>query len=103
MLHNPPHPGEFIREICLEPLGLTVTQTAKDLGISRKALSELLNGKSGISPEMALRLAKAFNTTPESWLMQQMHYDLWQARQKSKSLRVRKLWTKQAHLATKHA
>src|SRR5271156_4985528 len=91
-MHNPPSPGEFIREICLEPLGLTVTQAAKDLGVSRKALAELLNGKSGISPEMALRLAKAFNTTPESWLTQQMHYDLWQAKQKSKKLHVRKLW-----------
>ncbi|TAK74232.1 MAG: addiction module antidote protein, HigA family [Gammaproteobacteria bacterium] len=91
-MYNPPAPGEFIREICLEPLGLTVTQAAKDLGVSRKALSELLNGKAGISPEMALRLAKAFNTTPESWLTQQMHYDLWQAKQKAKSLHVRKLW-----------
>jgi len=92
-MHNPPAPGEFIREICLEPLGLTVTQAAKDLGVSRKTLSELLNGKAGISPEMALRLAKAFNTTPESWLTQQMHYDLWQAKQKMKNLHVRKLWT----------
>lgn len=74
-MHNPPHPSEFIREIYLEPLGLTVTQAAKDLGITRKALSELLNGKTGISPEMALRLAKAFNTTPESWLTQQRNYD----------------------------
>lgn len=93
-MHNPPTPGEFIREICLEPLGLTVTQAAKDLGVSRKALSELLNGKARISPEMALRLAQAFGTTPESWLTQQMHYDLWQAKQKVKVLHVRKLWTK---------
>ena len=93
MMHNPPHPGEFIREICLEPLGLTVTDAAQKLGVTRKALSELLNGKSGISPLMALRLAKAFNTTPESWLTQQMHYDLWQAKQKIKKLRVRKLWS----------
>lgn len=92
MMHAPPTPGEFIREICLEPLGLTVTQAAKDLGVSRKALSELLNGKSGISPEMALRLAKAFDTTPESWLIQQMHYDLWQAKQKASKLHVKKLW-----------
>lgn len=93
MMHNPPAPGEFIRELCLEPLGLTITQAAKDLGVSRKALSELINGKTGISPEMALRLAKAFNTTPESWLTQQMYYDLWQAKRKAKSLHVRKLWT----------
>lgn len=92
MMHNPPHPGEFIREICLEPLGLTITKLAQDLGITRKALSELLNGKAGISPAMALRLAKAFNTTPESWLTQQMYYDLWKAKQKEGSLKVRVLW-----------
>lgn len=92
MMHNPPHPGEFIREICLKPLKLTVTQAAQDLGITRKALSELLNGRSGISPEMALRLAKAFNTTPESWLTQQMHYDLWKAKQKQNLKNVRILW-----------
>lgn len=91
MMHKPPSPGEFIREVCLKPLGLTVTQAAKDLGVSRKALSELLNGKSGISPEMALRLAKAFNTTPESWLTQQMHYDLWKIKQKTKFLNVQRL------------
>jgi len=92
MMHNPPHPGEFIREICLEPLNLSVTQAAEYLGVTRKALSELLNGKSGISPEMALRLAKAFNTTPESWLSQQVHYDLWKAKNKAKNLKVRILW-----------
>ena len=91
-MHKPPIPGNFIREICLEPLGLTVTQAAKDLGISHKALSKLLNGKAGISPEMALRLAKVFNTTPESWLTQQMHYDLLEARQKIINLHVTKLW-----------
>lgn len=80
-MHNPPHPGEFIREVCLKPLDLTVTKTANNLGVTRKALSELLNGHAGISPKMALRLAKAFNTTPESWLYQQMQYNLWQARQ----------------------
>lgn len=79
-----PHPGEFIREIFLEPLNLTVTAAAHKLGISRKTLSVLLNGKSGISIEMALRLAKVLNTTPESWLTQQMHYDLWKAKQKKR-------------------
>ena len=92
MMYNPPHPGEFIRGVCLKPLGLTVTKAAQDLGITRKALSELLNGHAGISPEMALRLAKAFNTTPESWLAQQMQYDLWKAKQKKQSLKVRVLW-----------
>jgi len=92
MMHNPPHPGEFLREICLEPLELTVTDAAKKLGITRKTLSELLNGKTGISTEMSLRLAKAFNTTPESWLTQQMHYDLWIAKQQAKDLEVTQLW-----------
>ncbi len=91
MMHNPPHPGETIRELCLEPLGITVTDAAKALGVSRKALSELLNGKTGISPEMAVRLSIAFDTTPESWLTQQMQYDLWQAERKRKSLHVEKL------------
>lgn len=91
MMYNPPHPGEVIRELCLEPLGISVTAAAKALGVSRKNLSELLNGKIGISPEMALRLAIAFDTTPESWLTQQMHYDLWQTKQRRKRLHVEKL------------
>ncbi len=82
IMHNPPHPGEVIRELCLTPLGLSVTAAAKALGVTRKTFSELLNGKSGISPEMALRLSIAFKTTPESWLNQQMQYDLWKARRK---------------------
>lgn len=91
MMHNPPHPGEVIRELCLDPLGVSVTTAAKALGVSRKNLSELLNGKIGISPEMALRLSIAFDTTPESWLTQQMHYDLWQAQKRRKQLHVEKL------------
>jgi len=83
MMYNPPHPGEVIRELCLEPLGLSVTAAAKALGVSRKTLSSLLNGRAGISPDMAIRLGKAFGTTPESWLEQQMQYDLWQAEQKA--------------------
>ena len=90
-MHNPPHPGEVVRELCLEPLGITVTDAAKALGVSRKSFSELLNGRSGVSPEMALRLAKAFNTTAESWLAQQMQYDLWNARKKHKNLKVEPL------------
>ena len=90
-MHNPPHPGEVIRELCLEPLGLSVTAAARALGVSRKSLSELLNGKSGISPEMAIRLAIAFNTTPESWLSQQMQYDLWKVRQKRGKIKVSRL------------
>jgi addiction module HigA family antidote len=90
-MNNPPHPGEVIRELCLEPLGLSVTSAAKALCVTRKALSELLNGKSGVSPEMALRLSLAFGTTAESWLSQQMQYDLWKARRKHKKLKVRKI------------
>ena len=90
-MHNPPHPGQVIRELCLEPLGITVTAAAKALGVTRKSLSELLNGHCGISPEMALRLAIAFGTTPESWLNQQVQYDLWVAKKKSKNLKVERL------------
>lgn len=75
-MHNPPHPGEVLKEFCLEPLELSVTRAAEALGVSRKTLSAILNGRAGISPEMALRLSKAFGTSPESWLNQQMHYDL---------------------------
>lgn len=87
-MHNPPHPGEIIRELCLEPLGLTVTEAARALRVSRKTLSELLNGKTGVSPEMALRLSMAFKTTAESWLHQQAQYDLWYARKRNKNLKV---------------
>ena len=90
-MHTPPHPGEVLRELCLAPLGISVTDAADALGVSRKTLSSILNGRAGISPEMALRLAKAFDTTPESWLNQQMQYDLWEAKQQTKSLRVQKL------------
>ncbi len=87
-MHNPPHPGEVIREFCLKPLGLSVTKAAKGLGVSRKALSELLNGHSGISPDMAIRLSKAFGASPESWLVQQMQYDLWRALQRADEIEV---------------
>jgi antitoxin HigA-1 len=90
-MHNPPHPGEVLRELCLEPLGLTVTDAAEALGISRKTLSAILNGRAGISPEMAIRLSKAFGTSAESWLNQQMQYDLWVAEQAAGDIRVKKL------------
>jgi addiction module HigA family antidote len=80
-MHNPPHPGEIIKEFCVEPLGLTVTKAAESLGVTRKTLSMLLNRKSGISPEMALRLSKVFGRTPEGWLRLQLQYDLWKAKQ----------------------
>ena len=87
-MHNPPHPGEIIRGLCLEPLELTVTDAAAALGVSRKTLSAILNGRAGISPEMALRLTIAFDTTAESWMNQQVQYDLWKARKKAKKLNV---------------
>ena len=90
-MHNPPHPGEVLRELCIEPLGLTVTATAEALGVSRKTLSAVLNGKAGISPEMAVRLSIAFNTSAESWLNQQSQYELWHAEQHRNELNVTKL------------
>lgn len=90
-MHQPPHPGEILRELCLVPLDLTVTAAADALGVSRKTLSAILNGRAGISPEMAIRLSIAFDTTAESWLLQQMQHDLWRAEQSRKRMRVRKL------------
>ena len=89
--HNPPHSGEIIKALCLDPLGLTVTEAAKGLGISRKTLSGILNGRAGVSPEMAIRLSIAFNTSAESWINQQTQYDLWHAEQGRKQLRVLRL------------
>ncbi len=91
-MHQPPHPGEILRELCLAPLELSVTEAADSLGVSRNTLSAILNGRAGISPEMAIRLSIAFNTTTaESWLHQQMQHDLWLAERSRKRLRVRKL------------
>ena len=90
-MHNPPHPGEVLRELCLEPLGLTVTSAAEALGVSRKTLSAILNERAGISPEMAIRLSKAFGTSAESWLNQQVQYDLWLAEQNAKNIKVKEL------------
>jgi addiction module HigA family antidote len=90
-MHNPPHPGEVLRELCLEPLGLTVTKAARALGVSRKTLSSILNGRAGISPEMAVRLSLAFGTTAESWMNQQVQHDLWHVERRRKKLRVAKL------------
>ncbi len=90
-MHNPPHPGEIIKSLCLKPLGLSVTEAAKALDVSRKTLSTILNGRAGVSPEMAVRLSIAFGTSAESWLNQQNQYDLWRAEQRRKQLRVMKL------------
>ena len=91
-MHDPPHPGEVLRQLCLEPLNLTVTDAARSPGVSRKALSSILNGRAGISPEMAVRLSMAFDTSAESWLNQQLQYDLWHAEKQRKSLHVTRLF-----------
>jgi addiction module HigA family antidote len=90
-MHNPPHPGEFIRGAYLEPLGISARQVAENLGVSASTFNRLLNGESNISPEMALRLAKALGRSPESWLAMQDQYDLWHARRKVDLTQVRKL------------
>jgi addiction module HigA family antidote len=87
-MHDPAHPGEIIRAACLTPLGLTVTAGAAALGVTRKALSDLLNGHSGVSPDMAIRLEKVFGSTADAWLRMQMQRDLWLARQRSDSIQV---------------
>jgi addiction module HigA family antidote len=75
-MHNPPHPGEVLKTLCMDPLNLTITETARSLGVSRKTLSSILNGRAGVSPEMAVRLSIAFDTNAESWLIHQLQYDL---------------------------
>jgi addiction module HigA family antidote len=90
-MHNPPHPGEIIREFCVEPLNLTVTEAAEALGVTRKTLSTLLNGRAGISPEMALRLSKVFGRTPEGWLRLQLQFDLWNAEQSIDISRLKRI------------
>ena len=88
-MHNPPHPGGVVRRQCLDPLGLSVTETAAGLGVTRQALSDLLNGKAGISVEMAIRLSKAFGSSAETWLGLQTAYDLAQARGRARDIKVR--------------
>src|SRR5580692_9638654 len=89
-MFNPPHPGEIIREDCLKPLSLTVTAAAAWLDVSRQSLSEVLNGHNGVSAEMAIRLEKAGWSNAETWLGVQTAYDLWQARQRAKSIKVKR-------------
>ena len=89
-MFNPPHPGEIVREDCLRPLDLSVTAAAKWLGVSRGSLSEMLNGHNGISPDMAIRLEKAGWGSAESWLRNQLSFDLWQAKQRSQTIKVEK-------------
>jgi antitoxin HigA-1 len=90
-MKNPPHPGETVRYDCLEPLGLSVTAGAKALGVTRQALNNLVNCKSGISPEMAIRLDKAFGGSAQVWLGLQMDYDLAQALKHERTIKVRRV------------
>ena len=90
-MKNPPHPGLTVRHECLEPLGLTVTEGAKVLGVTRQALNNLVNGKSGISPEMAIRLSRAFGSSAETWLGMQLDYDLAQARHRDPHISVKRV------------
>ena len=90
-MKNPPHPGGFVLRQCIEPLGLTIKAAAASLGVTRTTLSELVNGKRGISPEMAVRLSKVFGGSAESWITQQGHYDVAQVR--ADRIKVRRLQT----------
>jgi len=89
-MKNPVHPGQIVRYDCLEPLGLSVTAGAKILGVTRQALNNIVNGKSGISPVMAIRLTKAFGSTEETWLRMQLAYDLAAARKDESKIKVRR-------------
>lgn len=89
-MKNPPHPGRIVRDDCLQPLGLTVTSGARILGVSRQALNNLVNERAGISPEMAIRLAKAFGSNPQTWLRMQSNYDLARALKSEGKIRVRR-------------
>ena len=89
-MKNPAHPGRIVRSACLEPLGLSVTEGAKVLGVTRQTLTKIINGRSGISAEMAIRLAKAFGSTAETWVRMQAAYDLAQARKEESKIKVRR-------------
>jgi len=89
-MKNPAHPGRIVRGACLEPLALTVTEGARILGVTRQTLNNVISGKSGISPQMAIRLSKAFGSTPETWLRMQLAYDLAQARKDESKIKVRR-------------
>ena len=90
-MFNPPHPGEIIKGLWLDPMGATITEAANAIGVSRKTLSKIINKKAGISPEMSLRLSIALGGSPESWLKHQMSYDLWEVEKNGKRLDVQPL------------
>lgn len=95
-MKKPPHPGRIVRQECIEPLGLTVTEAAERLGVTRQALNNLVNGKAGISPEMSIRLYKAFGSSPEVWLGMQMEYDLAQAEKTTDKIKVKRITSARA-------
>ncbi|MBI1815946.1 MAG: HigA family addiction module antidote protein [Deltaproteobacteria bacterium] len=90
-MKNPPHPGRIVRQECIEPLGLSITEAAERLGVKRQTLNNLVNGKAGISPEMSIRLSKAFGSRPEVWLGLQMQYDLARAEKTAHRIKVRRI------------
>src|SRR6202049_3865440 len=96
-MKNPAHPGRIVRNACLEPLGLSITEGAKILGVSRQALNNVITGKSGISPEMAIRLTKAFGSTEETWLRMQLAYDLAAARKNESKIKVHRQHLEELH------
>ena len=96
-MKNPVHPGRIVRHDCLEPLGLTVTEGAKVLGVTRQALNNVVNGKAAISPQMAIRLSKAFGSTAETWLRMQLAYDLAAARKDESKIKVRRQHLEELH------
>ncbi len=102
-MKNPPHPGLSIRHDCLEPLGLNVTHAARKLGVSRKQLSDIVNGHAGISPEMAIRLDKAFGGGAETWLRLQSAYDLARAMKNAGRIKVERLRAKPISSGTRAA
>ncbi len=90
-MYNPPHPGEFIREIYLQPFALSARKVAENLNVSPSTFNRLLNGESNVSPEMALRLSRALGRSPESWMAMQDQYDLWHAQQRVDLHEVKKV------------
>lgn len=97
-MKNPVHPGRIVKQDCLEPLGLSVTKAAEVLRVSRQAVNNLVREKAGISPEMAIRLSKAFGSTAEAWLQMQMHFDLAQARKNEGKIKVERFQPEEAHI-----
>jgi addiction module HigA family antidote len=97
-MKTPVHPGRIVKQDCLEPLGLSVTKAAEVLGVSRQAVNNLVHEKAGVSPEMAIRLSKAFGSNAETWLQMQMNFDLAQARKKEANIKVERFQPEEAHL-----